>query len=435
MTPQLPIFIVGAPRSGTTLLASMLTGHSRIACGPETQFFSKLSEKRLTRAVRDPNWPEQALGLVTSLTLAEQRVFTLFGHKVEELEACLASREPSVGAILESLTQLYASKRGKPRWAEKTPNHLLHLPALRKCYPDAPIMRIVRDPRDSALSMRKLPWASPSVIANGYLWASWFEASQPFFERDPMTLTVRYEDLVENPLATLTTICSFVGEGFESGMLENHKHGHSVASPNETWKATNTAPLDSSRTGLWQRELDAKTQRALGSICQDGIAAFGYPRVPTPNRTLAGFPLTLSSAEAHEDALLRASSSGRPIAATRRPHHEHELLLLPNLAGTRLQQFKTAVRLASVLFSRHLRGRRTHYLLPEAPRAGWTQRSLFELTRWLGTPYTISRTSEWLTPARAPALTRQNSLSVATRPARAAQRPRPSQQRGPHPHK
>ena len=110
-----PIFVVGAPRSGTTLLASMLAGHSRIACGPETQFFNKLSPAQLEAAVADRAWPERAVQLVGSLTLAGQAVVTLFGHTGRDVRAFLASREPSAGALRESLTELYAHNRGKAR--------------------------------------------------------------------------------------------------------------------------------------------------------------------------------------------------------------------------------------------------------------------------------------------------------------------------------
>ena len=53
-----PIFIVGAPRSGTTLLSAILGSHSRIACGPETQFFSKLNLPALSSAAEDSYWPK-----------------------------------------------------------------------------------------------------------------------------------------------------------------------------------------------------------------------------------------------------------------------------------------------------------------------------------------------------------------------------------------
>jgi hypothetical protein len=385
--PPSPIFVVGAPRSGTTLLASMLAGHSRVACGPETQFFNKLSEKRLLRAVRDSRWPNRAVELVKSLTLAEQPVHTLFGHTPEELRTFLAAREPSAGVVLEALTALYAAKRNKPRWAEKTPNHLLHLPRLRRHYPDAPIVRIVRDPRDCALSMRKLPWTSPSVLANSYLWAAWFRESQPFFEHDANTFTLRYEDLIAEPETTLRRLCAFVGEPFEMRMLETRRTGRNVSSPNETWKAANARALDVSRTGVWSRELDAATQEAVSYSCLAGLEAFGYPCPRYPTQTARAYPLDRYAAETHEAALLQAARHGVRIQGSTRPSREKELLILPSAGGPHKQRLQKLIRLGALLIARRLQGKTTYYLRPEREVGSWAQSVALSLSRRLGRRY------------------------------------------------
>lgn len=167
-----PIVVVGAPRPDTTLLASMLARHSRIACGPETQVFNKLSPERLQAAFDDPAWPNRAVKLV--LLLTPWRVKPSPGCSDTQDATCgtFWRRASPTRALLESLTALPARKRGKARWAEKTPNHLPHLPTLRRHYPDARVVRIVRDPRDSALSMRQPPWASRSALANAYTWSA-----------------------------------------------------------------------------------------------------------------------------------------------------------------------------------------------------------------------------------------------------------------------
>lgn len=406
-----PIFIVGAPRSGTTLLASMLAGHSRIACGPETQFFNKCSPKRLQWAVRDPQWPKRATELVVTLTLADQSVHELFGHTAADIHSFLTTRLPSEQAILESLTYLYAKKRNKVRWAEKTPNHLLHLPTLRRLYPHSPIIRIMRDPRDSALSMQQLPWASRSVSANGYLWTAWFRASQPFFETDTRTLTVLYEDLVADPQAVLRQLCDFIGETFEPAMLETQRHGSAVASPNETWKASNSQKLNTGRAQAWQRELDVTQQTLLGFCCLEGIEAFGYPVPKRPNRDLNGFPMTRRSIEAHERKLQELATQGIHVRASAHPLHHSDLIVLPNLTGSRKRQLKTLVDIGTVLFVRRLRGLSTTYLKPQGDR-GILQSLMNGFTRSLARPYTVTRTpkSVMRQPLRLPT-TAQAALS------------------------
>lgn len=272
-----PIFIVGIPRSGTTLLAAMVAAHSRIACGPETQFFYKLPPGQLELAVADRFWPRRAVRLVCSLTLAGQNVVRLFGLRRRHVWWFLSRRAPSVSAMLESLTLSYARRVGKTRWAEKTPNHLLHLDAIRVEWPGAPIVRIVRDPRDAASSMRRLPWASDSVLDNCRLWNEWHDASRDFFRRDDRSMTLRLEDLLGDPEEELQRLCEFVGERYEPAMLETSRTASAISSRGEPWKAAVSESLDRGRVYLWRHELPADVLAAASACCCSGIREFGYP--------------------------------------------------------------------------------------------------------------------------------------------------------------
>ena len=194
-----PVFIVGLPRSGTTLLAAMLSAGSEIDCGPETHFFTKLTPKLTKKLTSKQHWPKHAIDYVLDLQLNGQGVCQLFGLDKKEVERFLSRQAPSLASIIKSLTVQHARNNGKTRWLEKTPNHLLHLDIIRKTFPDAVIIRIIRDPRACALSMQNLPWASPSPLANILQCSNWLDQSSSFFTGDPRSLTIRYEDLLANP--------------------------------------------------------------------------------------------------------------------------------------------------------------------------------------------------------------------------------------------
>ena len=89
-----PVFIVGAPRSGTTMLAAMVGSHKLFGVGPETQFFSKLSPQVLGAAIADPDWPKAATSALMGLMLADQPVADLFETNEAEITACLSQRTP-----------------------------------------------------------------------------------------------------------------------------------------------------------------------------------------------------------------------------------------------------------------------------------------------------------------------------------------------------
>lgn len=352
-----PIFVVGAPRSGTTLLAAMLGSHSRIACGPETQFFHKLNASDLRLAVQDPAWPEKAVDLITSLTLSRQKVYELFNLSRKEITSFLSMCKPSIRVMLEALTAAHAEKSGKKRWAEKTPNHLLHLDRIRREFPLSPIIRIVRDPRDSAVSMRKLPWTSDSMIANCYVWDEWFQRSRTFFECDDQALTLRYEDLVLNPERELRNICEFVREPFENGLLNTVCSGIAVSSPKEPWKSDVSRPLDRSKVFAWKKTVPPRLQETATIICRAGIEEFGYECRSKPVRTVRLYPFNDSVIENNENTFTRAAAHGVRLVNAQGASSAEKLLAIPDLGTLHLKSILRAAKLVGLLLGRRLLGR------------------------------------------------------------------------------
>ncbi len=215
-----PVFVVGGPRSGTTLLSAMLAAHSAFYCGPETHFLSRWS--RLARSERehilDPaDWPERATAYVCSLSLGQQPIYPMYQLEREEIRAWMAIRPPSLATMLESLTAQRAGRAGAPRWVEKTPRHLEVPELITGTWPHARIVRIVRDPRDAAVSLTKVPFGTPSLLTNLSVLARMNEAAADFYRSSDAALTVRYEDLVAAPERELRRICEFVGGGLRAG--------------------------------------------------------------------------------------------------------------------------------------------------------------------------------------------------------------------------
>jgi len=273
------------PRSGTTLLAKLLGSHSEISCGAETHFFPYLeaNSQRVSSIIEDTAWPTRATKFMSALNLDDYLVHDLFGITAEDIFDYLATRQPSVTALLESLTVPQMLAQQKTRWAEKTPNHLLHLAAVRKLYPAAKIVRILRDPRDAAISMAaKLPWTSNSPVDCAYLINEWYYKSHPFFEQDHLSYTLKYEELVTRPEKCLQELCDFLQISFEAKMLNTQKAAQQTAPSHEIWKTQVGQKLDQSRCLAWQKQDCDRTIQAISMICQDMIQQFGYLSVDSP---------------------------------------------------------------------------------------------------------------------------------------------------------
>lgn len=302
-----PIFVVGVARSGTTLLAAMLAAHSRLDCGPESRFFARL--RHLDRAARGglldaAAWPGPAVEFLASLDNQGRPIIELFGLTRDEVRAWLSVRRPSLQAMLEALVVQHAERRGKARWVEKTPRHLLELETLRQLWPDARIVRIVRDPRDVALSLAGMPFAGDSLVGNLVRIDQDDRVSGGFFAHDGRALSLRYEDLVTDPERELRRLCGFLDEAFEPAMLEPGAAAADVAAEHEWWKRSVAAPLDRSRVGTWRTAMPPEVQRFASLHLAGYLEEHGYAEARRARGRVAIVPVADAVGARHDDLFL-----------------------------------------------------------------------------------------------------------------------------------
>lgn len=351
-----PIFIVGSSRSGTSLLAAMLGSHSQITCGPESQILPKTSQKQRSQITSDPHWPALAVQHLASIKIAQRPIIDAFGLNLQEVTDYLQNHPPSIASLIRSITVPFSQKQNKTRWAEKTPRNLLYLDLIRAEFPKAKIIRIIRDPRDSALSMRKLPWASDEYLPNLILWCEWYHASDTFFEHDKGSISIIYEDLVKNPNKVLHSVCDFIGEKFELGMLDTSKSGKMVSTQNETWKQQVSKTLAPSRLYRWKLELSSNQNVISESIAYKWLLKFGY-QTSSPRRAITFENLSQKTALKNQDLILSLATDGYSIETTTSPTKEKELHFFVNQED--LSSIKRLRRILKKLCIRTLRSNRS----------------------------------------------------------------------------
>lgn len=387
------VFIVGAPRSGTTLLAALLTAHTRFAGGPETQFFSLWRGIDQRRILDDPQWPARATTFLGSLPTVHGKLHEAFGVSLNEVNDFLAARPPRADFLLEALVQTHSRRAGKPRWVEKSPSHLYEIHEIRRLFPEAPIIRLVRDARDVALSLRAVPWGAPSLLANAYLWRSMDRASADFFATDHRSLTVFYEQLVTHPEDELRRVCAFLGEEFEPGMLDTRGSIMGLSLPGEWWKDRAGTPVDPSRAFAWKRGFPREDLAALEMICQEGLDGHGYERTAWATRTHRVYSLDAPTVALCEGLLRRAAAVGARLVPFRYENvtvgdpaawPEPLLFLGESIPErTRTQRWSALKCLGRTLLLRRLRGQRSIWirhvptdLMPQADSAARAARLL-----------------------------------------------------------
>ncbi|MEP6940126.1 MAG: sulfotransferase [Rudaea sp.] len=216
--PPFPV-IVGAPRSGTTMLRLMLDAHPDLAVPPETGFLALLPGLHGEGdALR-----ESALQVITRYP-SEAPGWADFGIAEADLALCFAAIHPfTVASAARAFYRLYASRFGKSRGGDKTPSYCFHIAAISRLMPEARFIHLVRDGRDVALSLRDL-WFAPGreMETLAAHWVAHVAAAESSAVEAPR-LRVHYEELVLQPELVLRRICEFIELPFHEDMLRSHE--------------------------------------------------------------------------------------------------------------------------------------------------------------------------------------------------------------------
>jgi hypothetical protein len=217
-----PIFMLGAERSGTTLVMAMLACHPRIAVPEVVWYYPRfrpylftygdLSKQENLRALAD----EMVFGLKTPFWGMPVNVRTIVDEIVSDL------KERSFAGIYCAMIERFARTSGnKPRWGEKTPHNLFFVKEILEDFPNAQLICITRDGRDTAADYLASSFGPTNVFAAAESWALCQNAVKPW--RNSLSssqwLDLRYEDLVTDPKGVLQRTCDFLGEDYAPEML------------------------------------------------------------------------------------------------------------------------------------------------------------------------------------------------------------------------
>lgn len=245
-----PIFIGGAPRSGTTLLRAIINASGKIVCGPEARVVPALCS------------------LATQIENAQLMVLSRdYGLRRDALETSFAR------AIQAFLTPL---ARDGLRIAEKTPANALHFAQLRRLFPESPLVTIIRDPRDVVASLLRMDWTdtatgAPMAItrdpaAAARLWTDSVSAALEMAQ-DSNFFALRYETLAHDPHTHITRLFEFLGEpeGIEPALL-HHARFNPGEGEAETSAERVAQPIDPKACGRWKQDLTSRQCAIVESI-------------------------------------------------------------------------------------------------------------------------------------------------------------------------
>ena len=226
------LFIVGCPRSGTTLLKRMVNAHPYIAIPHESHWIPRWYEER--RGLT----PEGFVNPDLISSLLEYARFGRLGLSREDLEALIKSGEPvSYSTFVSGVFDLYGKAQGKPLVGDKTPGYARRLRTLHTLWPQARFVHLIRDGRDVCLSAinwsrkanyfaERFPTWSEDPVTTAALWWEWHVrlAREMGSSLGPdLYYEIRYESLITKPAEECESLCAFLGVPDRKGMLSFHE--------------------------------------------------------------------------------------------------------------------------------------------------------------------------------------------------------------------
>jgi len=289
MSAPVPVFIGGAARSGTTLVADMLGFHPALSPVYETDFVLDLGG--LIFGGQGPALEELGAAVMSymdqwtrplPLRPHNKRDYEQYHHgphyilfdrtfglqRTAELIDGLSQGRAvdSFREFVQALFQEHCRLDGKPRWVNKTPRYVLILPTLRHVFPNLRFIHCVRDGRDAACSALTRGWGLDGFKQAAAWWVNSVRAGIEFGRQFPdQYIEVRYEDLLCQSAASIERMLTWVGEtGDAADIVTKYQQGK--------------VRIDPSRIGVWRRTLTSEDQKVFQDTAGDMLAHFGYPQ-------------------------------------------------------------------------------------------------------------------------------------------------------------
>ena len=284
-TDSIPFFfIVGRPRSGTTLLRTLFDAHPNVAIPLECKFALDL----FPRYGKIRHWTQKDIDDFYS-DLREQLLFDTWTLDLQELKAGLdACTGPTpYSRICRTVYLHYRSFFPKQKIlliGDKNPGYTIYTRQLSRLFPGAKFIHIVRDYRDNYLSTKNVHFELPIPALVAAKWRLFYRKFNRDALHDPDNYcVVRYEDLVGDPRGQVEELCRFLGVPFNEGVFDFNEKKEEVMKSYpegfvERYHANLMNKVNASRMGLWKEKLSGGEVRLLDFAAGGAADEAGYVR-------------------------------------------------------------------------------------------------------------------------------------------------------------
>ncbi|MDH3443491.1 MAG: sulfotransferase [Deltaproteobacteria bacterium] len=293
-------FIVGVPRSGTTLLVELLGAHPQLAGILETRFVRNLLlhceeaswywgnslSRRLLYYFAEPwarSWFAKRAAAYRKKVVAfdERNANDISSHgpwipytsvelmrETDRWLAMVSVGPQSEGEVyrlarhyVDTLFSIQCAKMNKPYWINKTPGLLTYLHYLPKLFPRAKFIHIIRDGRDVAASTIATTWGVKTVKKAARRWKTLLLTGRERINPTPTNyIELRYEELVGSPATVLGKLFAFLG--FDADLND----------------LLSRVQVSRDRVGIWKTRFSGAERKIFNREAGDLLMELGYEK-------------------------------------------------------------------------------------------------------------------------------------------------------------
>lgn len=269
------VFITGCPRSGTTMLASMIGSGEDCIATPESDFFVDNIYKNLSKYNSDQSKSDLIEYFNKNYRFKQ---WSINPKDIQNIPNKI--NFSNYGEVIENTVSLYAEKHASIKTEnlvriDHTPSSIKYFDALNNLFPNAKYIFILRDPRAVFASVKSLDWGANTPLKLGEIWNEYvglFLAIKRMFPKQ--IHLIKYENILTNAEAEIQKACDFINIEYNDSLLL----GHGFKIPGYTARQHKLVGknLDKSRIEKWKENLNEKEISIIESNCKILMQAFDY---------------------------------------------------------------------------------------------------------------------------------------------------------------
>lgn len=277
-------FIVGRPRSGTTLLRMLFDANPLVCIPPECQFIINLYPKYGKAKFRDKKQINKFFD-----DLQNEWLFKTWNIDKNKLITELQNQRGKISyneicKIVYLNYQSIFSKKETKFLGDKNPGYTIYTKKLTNIFPNSKFIHIVRDYRDHFVSIKNVDLELPNISLAVYKWRLYVKQFRKMMKKHPDNyIEIKYEDLVSNPEKEMKKLCSFTGIPFFSEMLNfNQKKGETEKIyPKKLFNRLHSSlfeKINTNKIGVYKKQLSSRSIKIADATAGKYAEKTGYKR-------------------------------------------------------------------------------------------------------------------------------------------------------------